>query len=158
MLFINKLENKSPLAEGKTVKLVIGTNIVVPVTYVTDASNKRMAYWKQGVIFVHGDRIGQDAQLHAGVLAHEAGHHHHWYVENNFSHKIHGWKAAFKQLLAEECLDGYAAKDWREGYAEAFRLYHGYHFDPNGKSTTGCWQYDPAKTKKVIQTWKKWVH
>lgn len=91
-----------------------------------------------------------------GILAHELGHaHHHWYQENRWCWE--GWCKAWERLVEQGVLDGYAAKKPQEGWAEIYRLSLGCYFDPKVGGTKGGWQYDPAKVSRALQEWRAWL-
>jgi hypothetical protein len=84
------------------------------------------------------------------------GHHHHYWVEKNRPDMWAGWKAAWRSLKAG-VLDGYAAKDPREGWAELYRLSLGASFEVGSMGTAGDWQWCPTKAKVALATWRAYA-
>jgi len=91
--------------------------------------------------------------LARGCVAHEVGHaHHQWHWSTKYSRT--SWERVWQGLVDQGLLNGYAAKNCREGWAELYRLNLGCAFDPKEGGTVGAWQYSPEKAKAALQAWR----
>lgn len=131
-------------------KVIDHTGTVIPV--VVESTNKAPASYSfsRRVIILRGDEFG--IETFRAILAHELGHRHHqYYQENGWCWEL--WKGKWKQLVTKGVLDGYAAKNAQEGWAELYRLHLSCPFSPE-EATRGDWQWDPGKRSTALATWK----
>lgn len=153
MLFANRISETTNFNEDKILIPLVGVVSlqVLPggegkVWGKYSQKNKEILFWPEAA----GDYI-QGARA---ALAHEVGHAHHHWVQ---THRLYIWRwwvdKIYPRLLSEGTINGYAAANPQEGWAEIYRLSLGVHFDPNRGATRGDWQFCQTRSSQALKAW-----
>jgi len=153
MLTLNDLQEVKPTTASVRMGLT-EVPILTDSFFFTKKGRRVMAsyYYEDKKVYLRPSFHALLPAFKAGILAHELGHAH----EQQWRSLRHwdNWVSVWEELVSQGVLDGYAAKNPREGWAEIYRLKEGYPFDPSQGGTSGKWQYDPQKVMLATFRWK----